>query len=89
MTPGLDALLAALCVLIDDHVAPRRRIGRPPNLTNAELLRLAMAQVLLAFCALPRAEFTGMSILLTEFEDRYPPGVVTVDINSPGMLGFH
>ncbi|MHB9849129.1 hypothetical protein ACSYGO_07795 [Streptomyces krungchingensis] len=40
------------------------------------------------YCALPRAEFTGMSILLTEFEDRYPPGVVTVDINSPGMLGF-
>lgn len=36
-----------------------------------------------------RAEFTGMSILLTENEDRYPPGVVTVDINSPGMLGFH
>ncbi|MEW1568426.1 hypothetical protein AB0454_36295 [Streptomyces sp. NPDC093509] len=41
------------------------------------------------YCALPRAEFTGMSILLTEFEDRYPPGVVTVDVNSPGMLGFH
>jgi hypothetical protein len=30
-----------------------------------------------------------MSILLTEDEHRYPPGVVTVDINSPGMLGFH
>ncbi|MEU4172928.1 hypothetical protein AB0F46_39400 [Streptomyces sp. NPDC026665] len=41
------------------------------------------------YCALPRAEFTGMSILLTEYEDHYPPGVVTVDINSPGMLGFH
>lgn len=41
------------------------------------------------YCALPRAEFTGMSILLTEDERRYPPGVVTVDINSPGMLGFH
>ncbi|MET8127034.1 hypothetical protein ABZV67_25055 [Streptomyces sp. NPDC005065] len=41
------------------------------------------------YCTLPRAEFTGMSILLTEHEDRYPPGVVTVDINSPGMLGFH
>lgn len=40
------------------------------------------------YCALPRAEFTGMSILLTEHEDRYPPGVVTVDIDSPGMLGF-
>jgi hypothetical protein len=41
------------------------------------------------YCALPRAEFTGMSILLTGNEDAYPPGVVTVDIDSPGMLGFH
>ncbi|MFI6876206.1 hypothetical protein ACIBL6_22525 [Streptomyces sp. NPDC050400] len=40
------------------------------------------------YCALPRAEFTGMSILLTENENLYPPGVVTVDINTPGMLGF-
>jgi hypothetical protein len=41
------------------------------------------------YCALPRAEFTGMSILLTTREDAYPPGVVTVDIDSPGMLGLH
>ncbi|MFW6723339.1 hypothetical protein ACHZ98_24915 [Streptomyces sp. MAR4 CNY-716] len=41
------------------------------------------------YCALPRAEFTGMSILLTEGGGHYPPGVVTVDIDSPGMLGFH
>ncbi|WP_405645628.1 hypothetical protein [Streptomyces sp. NBC_00019] len=41
------------------------------------------------YCALPRAEFTGMSILLTTREDAYPPGVVTVDVDSPGMLGFH
>ncbi|MGY4907270.1 hypothetical protein ACWD9K_36600 [Streptomyces sp. 900116325] len=40
------------------------------------------------YCALPRPEFTGMSILLTGNEDAYPPGVVTVDIDSPGMLGF-
>ncbi|MFD3417197.1 hypothetical protein [Streptomyces decoyicus] len=40
-------------------------------------------------CALPRPEFTGMPILLTGNEDAYPPGVVTVDIDSPGMLGFH
>lgn len=39
------------------------------------------------YCALPRAEFTGMSILLTDNEDAYPPGVLTVDIDSPGMLG--
>ncbi|WP_432144792.1 hypothetical protein [Streptomyces sp. bgisy084] len=41
------------------------------------------------YCALPRPEFTGMAILLTGTEDAYPPGVVTVDIDSPGMLGFH
>ncbi|MFD7279200.1 IS982 family transposase, partial [Streptomyces sp. NPDC059862] len=38
MTTNLDALLAALYVFIDDHVAPCRRIGRPPKLTDAELL---------------------------------------------------
>ncbi|MFF5183653.1 hypothetical protein ACFY30_07660 [Streptomyces sp. NPDC000345] len=41
------------------------------------------------YCALPRAEFTGMPILLTDREQNYPPGVVTVGIDSPGMLGFH
>ncbi|MFH8558954.1 hypothetical protein ACH4FE_35930 [Streptomyces celluloflavus] len=41
------------------------------------------------YCALPRPEFTGMSILLTGHDDAYPPGVVTVDIDAPGMLGFH
>ncbi|TVL93957.1 hypothetical protein [Streptomyces sp. SAJ15] len=41
------------------------------------------------YCALPRPESTGMSILLTGHENAYPPGIVTVDIDSPGMLGFH
>jgi hypothetical protein len=41
------------------------------------------------YCALPRPEFPGMSILLTNQEQAYPPGVVTVGIDSPGMLGFH
>ncbi|QXE39615.1 IS982 family transposase [Streptomyces sp. GMY02] len=49
MKTSLDALLAALYVFIDDHVAPRRRIGRPPKLTDAELLCLAVVQVLLGF----------------------------------------
>ncbi len=30
-----------------------------------------------------------MPILLTDEEDAYPPGVLTVDIDSPGMLGSH
>ncbi|MGW7363704.1 hypothetical protein ACWGI8_09810 [Streptomyces sp. NPDC054841] len=41
------------------------------------------------YCASPRPQFTGMSILLTAREDRYPPGIVTVDIDSPGMLGYY
>ncbi|MFE2557941.1 hypothetical protein ACFXGT_18350 [Streptomyces sp. NPDC059352] len=41
------------------------------------------------YCASPRPQFTGMPILLTAHEDRYPPGIVTVDIDSPGILGFH
>ncbi|MBD0674598.1 IS982 family transposase [Streptomyces sp. CBMA156] len=49
MKTNLDTLLTALYVFIDDHVAPRHRIGRPPRLSDAELLCLAVAQVLLGF----------------------------------------
>ncbi len=38
MKTNLDALLAALYVFIDDHMAPCRRIGRPPKLTDADVL---------------------------------------------------
>ncbi|MGH3928532.1 MAG: IS982 family transposase, partial [Pseudonocardiaceae bacterium] len=49
MTTDLDTLLITLYVLIDDHViaAGRRRAGRPKKLTDAELVCLAVAQVLL------------------------------------------
>ncbi|MFQ6229332.1 IS982 family transposase [Nocardia sp. NPDC002869] len=49
MTEDLDTLLTALYVLVDDHVVPagRRRPGRPKKLTDAELVCLAVAQVLL------------------------------------------
>ena len=44
----LDTLLTALYVEIDDHVVPARRgRGRRPRLSDAELLTLAAAQVLL------------------------------------------
>lgn len=50
MTNDLDTLLTALYVEIDDHVVPARRgRGRRPRLTDAELLTLAVAQVLLGF----------------------------------------
>jgi hypothetical protein len=49
VTADLDALLTALYVLIDDHVIPsgERRPGRPKRLSDAELVCLAVAQVLL------------------------------------------
>lgn len=49
VTADLDTLLTALYVLIDDHVIPsgQRRPGRPKRLSDAELVCLAVAQVLL------------------------------------------
>ena len=49
MTADLDTLLTALYVLIDDHVIPsgQRAPGHPKRLSDAELVCLAVAQVLL------------------------------------------
>jgi Transposase DDE domain len=49
VTTDLDTLLTALYVLIDDHVIPsgQRRPGHPKRLSDAELVCLAVAQVLL------------------------------------------
>ena len=51
MKTDLDTLLTALYVFVDDHVVPaeRRRPGRPKRLSDAELICLAVAQVLLGF----------------------------------------
>lgn len=49
---NLDALLTELYVFVDDHLAAargRRRVGRPPRLSDSELVCLAVAQVLLGF----------------------------------------
>jgi Transposase DDE domain len=43
----LDDLVTALYVTIDDLFGPRRRPGHPPKLSDAELVCLAVAQVLL------------------------------------------
>jgi hypothetical protein len=43
----LDTLVVALYVTIDELLGPRRGPGRPPKLTDAELVCLAVAQVLL------------------------------------------
>ena len=50
MTNNLNTLLTALYVLIDDHVAPSRTgRGRRPELSDSELITLAVAQVLLGY----------------------------------------
>jgi hypothetical protein len=48
MPAALDALVIALYVQIDDFLEPRRGPGRPPKLSDSELITLAVAQVLLA-----------------------------------------
>jgi hypothetical protein len=47
VTTDLNTLLTAIYVRIDDFLAGRARAGRPPRLTDSELLTLAVAQVLL------------------------------------------
>ena len=47
MTTDINTLLTALYVKIDDWLGQARRAGRPPRLSDAELLTLAVAQVLL------------------------------------------
>ncbi len=48
MLANLDALLTALYVRVDDLLPKRRGPGRPPGITDAELIALAVAQMFLA-----------------------------------------
>jgi hypothetical protein len=47
VSADLDALLTHVYVLIDDLLPRGRRFGRPPRVTDSELICLAVAQVLL------------------------------------------
>lgn len=47
MSADLDALLTCVYVLVDDLLPARRRLGRPPRISDSELICLAIAQVLL------------------------------------------
>ncbi|GLW22671.1 hypothetical protein Mame01_27140 [Microbispora amethystogenes] len=47
VTTDINTLLTALYVKIDDWLGCPARLGRPPKLTDAELLTLAIAQALL------------------------------------------
>lgn len=47
MLANLDDLLTALFVLVDDLLPARRSVGRPPKISDSELITLAVAQILL------------------------------------------
>lgn len=47
MHAQLDALLTAIYVLTDDFLPPRSGPGRPPRISDAELITLAIAQILM------------------------------------------
>ncbi|MFG2970310.1 IS982 family transposase [Streptomyces sp. NPDC048288] len=49
MTPDLETLLTALYVKIDDEIGGTRWMGRPPLLSDSELVCLAVAQALLGY----------------------------------------
>ncbi len=51
MHTDLDTLVVALYVTIDELLGPRRGPGRRPRLSDAELVCLAIAQVLLGFAS--------------------------------------
>jgi hypothetical protein len=73
----LDTLLTALYVKIDDWLAGRSRTGRPPRLSDAELLTLAVAQVLLGV----RSEARWL-----RFVPRHLPGAFRY---LPGQSGYN
>lgn len=77
MTTDLNTLLTGLYVHIDDHLRSRHRIGRPPKLTDAELVTLAVAQVLLGV----RSEARWL-----RFVDRALPGAFPY---LPGQSGYN
>ena len=54
MHADLDTLVTALYVTIDDLFGPRRGPGRKPRLSDAELVCLAVAQVLLGWATCSR-----------------------------------
>ena len=79
MTTDLDTLLTALYVLIDDHVisSGQRRPGHPKKLSDAELVCLAVAQVLLG----ARSEHHWLRMCYGRLGHLFP--------YLPGQPGYH
>lgn len=72
MTQDLNTLLTALYVKIDDEIGGTRRMGRPPLLTDSELVCLDLAQGLLGHRSearrlrFARKHLTGMFLCLPQ-----------------------
>ncbi|MCF6429268.1 MULTISPECIES: IS982 family transposase [Amycolatopsis] len=77
MRTDLNTLLTALYVKIDDYLGKPARVGRPPRLSDAELLTLAVAQVLLGV----RSEARWL-----RFVPRHVPGAFPY---LPGQSGYN
>jgi Transposase DDE domain len=77
VTTDLNTLLTGLYVKIDDHLGRHTRQGRPPKLSDAELLTLAVAQVLLGV----RSEARWL-----RFVPRHLPGAFQY---LPGQSGYN
>jgi hypothetical protein len=77
VTTDINTLLTALYVKIDDWLGKRGCAGRPPKLSDAELLTLAVAQVLLGV----RSEARWL-----RFVPRYLPGAFPY---LPGQSGYN
>jgi hypothetical protein len=77
VTTDLNTLLTALYVKIDDWLGRPSRSGRPPRLSDAELLTLAVAQVLLGV----RSEARWL-----RFVPRHLPGAFPY---LPGQSGYN
>lgn len=72
VTTNLKTLATALYVKIDDCLTGSRRVGRPPRLSDAELLTLAVMQSLLGFVSEARWLRFTRAHLSAEFP--YLPG---------------
>ena len=77
MTTDLNTLLTGLYVKIDEYLGRSTRPGRPPKLSDAELLTLAVAQVLLGV----RSEARWL-----RFVPRHLPGAFPY---LPGQSGYN
>jgi hypothetical protein len=77
VTTDINTLLTALYVKIDDWLGQPRRPGRPPRLSDAELLTMAVAQALLGI----RSEARWLRFLPVHLPGAFP--------YLPGQSGYN